>query len=198
MIPVTSARARDYYKVSDSSLRRWARQGLVPTEKSLGGHYRFLIPVNESSSQLIENNFIVYARVSSKKQEADLERQVTYLSSIYNDYAVVRDIGSGLNYKRQGFKAILEQLFKGNIKRVVVAHQDRFTRFGFDFFQWLFQQFGAVLESVDRSTKSREEELLGDIMEVFTLFTARYYGSRKYHLDEEDPDLPEQGAKGDV
>ena len=111
---------------------------------------------------------------------------------MFKDHSVVQDIGSGLNYKRKGFQTILEQLFKGNIKRVVVAHQDRFTRFGFDFFEWLFKHFGAVLESVDRTTKSREEELLGDVMEVFTVFTARYYRSRKYkNKDDESSDLSE-------
>jgi predicted site-specific integrase-resolvase len=76
----------------------------------------------------------------------------------------------------------------------VVAHQDRFTRFGFDFFQWLFERFGAVLDSVERSTRSREEELLGDVMEVFTVFTARYYGSRKYTKVKKGKNLSKQGA----
>jgi len=198
MQAVASKVACNHYNVDDSTLRRWAREGVVPFEKTVGGHYRYLLPIaNSRNTDTSDRNlkpYIIYARVSSKKQEADLARQVKYLSSIHSDYSIVKDVGSGLNYSRKGFQTILEQLFSGNVKRVVVAHQDRFTRFGFDFFQWLFQHFGAVLDSVDRNTRSREEELLGDVMEVFTVFTARYYGRRKYAADKEDEDLPEQGA----
>jgi len=194
MLAVSSAKAKEYYKVADSTLRRWAREGLIPVETTQGKHYRYLIPsgIQEQSDNHKDSSpFVIYARVSSKKQEADLHRQVQFLKSIHDDFTIVTDIASGLNYQRKGFQSILERLFKGDIKRVVVAHQDRFTRFGFDFFQWLFNQFGAVLESVERSTKSREEELLGDVMEVFTVFTARYYGSRKYSKNTESEDLSE-------
>jgi len=195
MINVSSNEARKYYSVDDSTIRRWAREGTIQTERTKGGHYRYSIPaINNEKTEEQENigQYIIYARVSSKKQEKDLERQIKHLKTMFKDHSVVQDIGSGLNYKRKGFQTILEQLFKGNIKRVVVAHQDRFTRFGFDFFEWLFKHFGAVLESVDRTTKSREEELLGDVMEVFTVFTARYYGSRKYkNKDDESSDLSE-------
>jgi excisionase family DNA binding protein len=194
MINVSSKEARKYYSVDDSTIRRWAREGIINFERTKGGHYRYSIPTicNKNTEEENIGQYIIYARVSSKKQEEDLERQVRHLKSMFKDHTIIKDIGSGLNYKRKGFQTILEQLFKGNIKRVVVAHQDRFTRFGFDFFEWLFKQFGAVLESVDRTTKSREEELLGDVMEVFTVFTARYYGSRKYkNKDNQDSDLSE-------
>jgi predicted site-specific integrase-resolvase len=81
---------------------------------------------------------IIYARVSSSKQSQDLKRQEKYLKTKYPTAELKSDIGSGLNYKRTGFRAILQSLFKGNIKEVVVAHKDRFTRFGFEFFEWLF------------------------------------------------------------
>jgi predicted site-specific integrase-resolvase len=78
----------------------------------------------------------------------------------------------------------LEQLFQGNIKKVVVAHQDRFTRFGFDFFQWMFTQFGSVLETM-------EDKKSNDLMEILTLFTARYYGKRKYNSNTESKNTSE-------
>jgi predicted site-specific integrase-resolvase len=103
----------------------------------------------------------------------------------------VRDIGSGINFERPGFKALLEQLFEGKIRQVVVAYPDRFTRFGFDFFVWLFKRFGADLVGLSRSNLSREEELAGDLMEIVAVFAARYHGSRKYDDGrEKDPDLP--------
>jgi predicted site-specific integrase-resolvase len=78
----------------------------------------------------------------------------------------------------------LEQLFQGNIKKVVVVHQDRFTRFGFDFFQWMFTQFGSVLETM-------EDKKSNDLMEILTLFTARYYEKRKYNSNTESKNTSE-------
>ena len=190
---VKAHQAAAFYNVSISNLRKWARDGGIPVEKTPGGHYLYLLPEPEPDiphdDKWSEN--IIYARVSSKKQSADLQRQITQMSILYPEYTVVRDIGSGINYKRKGFRAILDRLFEGNIKQVVVAHQDRFTRFGFDFFQWLFERFGAVLESVEQPSAATGEDMVADIMEVFTVFSARYYGRRKYLPSKEDPDLSE-------
>jgi predicted site-specific integrase-resolvase len=117
--------------------------------------------------------------VSSKKQEVNLKNQIKYLKGKYPKYKVVSDVGSGINYKRAGFKWILQQLFKGNIKEVVVASKDRFSRFGFDLFEWIFSEFGAVLKSA--SQYEEDEDFVGDIMEIFTVFTARYHGRRRYN-----------------
>ncbi|MEQ8960256.1 MAG: recombinase family protein [Coleofasciculus sp. C2-GNP5-27] len=45
---------------------------------------------------------MLYARVSSHKQKPDLERQADYLQSLFTDGKLVKEIGSGLNYKRKG------------------------------------------------------------------------------------------------
>ena len=56
------------------------------------------------------------------------------------------------------------------------------TRFGFEFFEWLFNQFGAVLTSLDTEeyAEGTGDEFTDDLMAVITVFTSRYYGSRKY------------------
>jgi predicted site-specific integrase-resolvase len=180
---VPAAKARLHYNVGASTLRRWAAEGKVPVQKTNGGHYRYRIdpvvePPPDAEEQPSPN--VVYARVSSAKQRGDLQRQVSFLRRRCPAYSVVTDVASGLNYKRSGFQAILGQLFQGRIQRVVVAHGDRFSRFGFEFFQWLFQQFGAVLVSLAGRRAAPGEELIGDLMEVLTVFTARYHGSRSY------------------
>jgi predicted site-specific integrase-resolvase len=182
---VKAEEAAAYYHISISNLRKWAREGRISVSKTPGGHYNYIIPHEEdpiSSPPVCDwCPNIIYSRVSSRKQRDDLSRQSLFLTNKFPDYTLIEDIGSGINYKRPGFLAILEQLFKGNIRKVMVAHPDRFTRFSFDFFQWLFSQFGAVLDAVEKPKSDSGEELVEDIMEVFTVFTARYYGSRKYN-----------------
>lgn len=179
---VKSVHAVKYYKVNDSTLRRWARKGLIKTEITKGGHWLYWIgeDITTTNEEAKLQDHIIYARVSSKKQRGDLQHQIGYLRDKYSNYKLIADIGSGINFERKGFKSILEQVIRGNIRKVVVSNQDRWTRFGFSFFQWLFEQFGAVLETVERPVREGED-LIGDFMEIITVFTARYYGRRKYY-----------------
>ena len=104
---VSSAKAQQYYKVAEQTLRDWANNNKINYITTTGGHRRYYIP----SERKEHRKKIIYARVSSKKQENDLERQVKYLKKRYPDYEVIKDIGSGINYKRPGFRRILEQVF---------------------------------------------------------------------------------------
>ncbi|AMW27151.1 hypothetical protein N39L_35730 [Limnospira platensis NIES-39] len=42
---------------------------------------------------------VIYARVSSRAQQSDLNRQVAALSNLYPEAEVVSEIGGGLNFK---------------------------------------------------------------------------------------------------
>lgn len=200
--------ASKFYNVSDSALRKWARENLIPVQETRGGHWRYWIddqqqPATTEQSYTTTNTLpdhIIYARVSSKKQTRDLDAQSLFLKQRFPNYTLIRDIGSGINYNRKGFKTLLEQLFQGNIKKIVVSHSDRFTRFSFDFFQWLFTHFGAVLESVEKPNDNAGggADLTTDLMEVLTVFTARYYGRRKYHRHTENKDIPDTDSDASV
>jgi len=187
---VSSTQAQKVYKVAEQTLRDWANTGKVEFIRTANGHRRYKIEVVKEVRKKI-----IYARVSSKKQENDLANQVKYLQKKYPDYEVVKDIGSGINYKRKGFRRILEQLFKGDIEEVVVTTADRFSRFGSDLFDWIFEQFRAKLTILNsRKFKSNSEELSEDLMAIITVFTSRYYGRRK-NSNKEDTVLSEPRAE---
>jgi predicted site-specific integrase-resolvase len=188
---VASKKAREKYKVSEQTLRNWAEDGRIEFETTPGGHRRYKVV-----EQNDKRKSYVYARVSSRKQEGDLQRQVEFLRQRYPDHEVITDIGSGINNKRKGFQTILEQLFRNNVKEVVVSSGDRFSRFGTDLFEWMFEQHGAKLKCEhDKDDKTHNEELADDLMEIITVFSARYHGSRKYKTSKEDEDLPERPAE---
>lgn len=201
---VKAAEAAKYYSVSLRQVRAWASTGAIPHTITPGGHYRYLIEeddpivVTKEDSEDVPDvsGEVIYTRVSSKKQKDDLKRQTDLLLRKFPGRNVISDVGSGINFQRKGFKAILEGVFKGNIKSVVVAYKDRWSRFGFEFFQWLFQSFGAELKVVLSEDINSEKELTEDLMEIITVFTARYYGKRKYKIkNEEDEVLPESGTE---
>jgi predicted site-specific integrase-resolvase len=60
----------------------------------------------------------IYARVSSSKQRADLDRQVEDLQKAFPGHLVVKDIASGVNFKRKGLQTILEQVILGVVEEV--------------------------------------------------------------------------------
>jgi predicted site-specific integrase-resolvase len=136
---------------------------------------------------------ILYARVSSRAQKPDLDRQVEYLVSRYPDGEVVSEIGGGLNFKRKKMLAVLGRVMSGDVKRLVVAHKDRLARFGFDLFRWLCEQNGCELVVEDESSLSPSEEMVEDILAILHCFSSRLYGLRKYKTQmSEDPDLPKR------
>lgn len=186
----SAKKAKEFYKVDEDTLRRWAKAGKINFFTTDGGHRRYLCKHEAKENE--ERKKIIYARVSSSKQENDLENQVNFLRERYPNHEIVKDIGSGINYQRKGFKTILESLFRGNIEEVVVASGDRFSRLGFEFFEWMFAKHNSKLISVTKEfERSSDEELAENLMEIITVFSAKYYGKRKYNSHKEDKDLPE-------
>jgi predicted site-specific integrase-resolvase len=100
-VPARVATAR--LGVSLRTLLRWEKAGKISTVKTPNGQRRYDIEsVINIQSSFSTRPTILYARVSSHSQKPDLERQIQFLSSKYPNCEVVKDIGSGLNFKRKG------------------------------------------------------------------------------------------------
>ena len=77
------------------------------------------------------------------------------------------------------------------IKRIIVAHKDRFARFGFDHFRWLCELHGCEIVVLNETALSPEREMVEDILAILHCLSSRLYGLRKYKSQvQEDPDLP--------
>ena len=87
-----------------------------------------------------ETKGAIYARMSSKKQEDDLERQITSLQDALQGYKAFKDICLDLSYKHKGHTRLLEQVQGGTIKTAVVAHKD-----GLESSHFLCQSFDTIL-----------------------------------------------------
>jgi putative resolvase len=183
--------------VSKETLRQWSINGKLRIIKTKGGHRRYCL--DEDNKLTTSNNTkrcVVYARVSSIKQQGDLQRQIYLLQRHYPKHEVIFDIGSGLNNNRKGLKTILELTFKRNLQEVVVAHRDRLSRFGFDLFKHIFKEHNVNIKVLsDTPSKEPITELAEDLLSIVTVFTARYYGSRKYKALQENKNLSKQRAK---
>jgi hypothetical protein len=120
-----------------------------------------------------------------KKHEDDLKRQVKFLQELYPKYKVITDIGSGINFNRKGFNNIIKAVIAGTVKEIVVAHKDRLCRFGFELIENLCKHFSTTITVInDNDDKSTESELAEDLLSIITIFTARFYGKRKYNKNK--------------
>jgi len=93
---------------------------------------------------------------------------------------IVKDIGSGINFKRKGLKAILESAISGNKLKIISAHRDRLARFGFDLIRWIIEKSGGEVVVLNQNNLSPEAELTQDLLTILHVFSCRMHGLRSY------------------
>ena len=108
-----SRKACEYSGLGYQTLRKYADQGKIKTYKTPSGqrmYNKLCLETFIGACNITEreNKKIIYCRVSSKKQLDDLERQCNSLQSLYPSHILIKDCGSGINYKRKGLQTILE------------------------------------------------------------------------------------------
>ncbi|MHB8628204.1 MAG: IS607 family transposase [Aggregatilineales bacterium] len=180
------------------TLRKYADTGIIRAIRTSAGQRLF--DIDSFVGDQHPAHQIVYARVSSPKQQDDLEQQIAYLKAKAPGVEVITDIGSGLNFERKGLNALLERCLQGDKLTVVVAHRDRLARFGFDLIEWLIERNGGQVVVLSKSAHaSPPDELLQDLLTILSVFTARMHGLRHYR-DEiaQDTTLSDSGTAGDV
>ena len=191
--------------VSKQTLRKWDDEGLLkPTEITLGGHRRYdLSKIQTPRFRPIgqpPRKTVAYARVSSRDQKQDLDRQARmlelYCSSQGWEYELVTDIGSGMNYHKKGLQQLLDRIINGGVQRLVIAHKDRLLRFGAElvFAVCEAKECEVIILNQGENT-SFEEELTQDILEIITMFSARLYGSRSHKTKKMIESMQEAAAK---
>lgn len=128
-----------------------------------------------------EKKTFCYCRVSTPKQKNDLERQVEFMKQKYPDVEIITDIGSGINFKRKGLLKILDFAHRNLLKEIIIAYKDRLCRFGFELIEHLLkEQSNAIITVINDEPISKEEEVVQDILQILTVFSARVNGLRTY------------------
>jgi putative resolvase len=142
-------------------------------------------------------SFVCYYRVSSTKQPDNLGR-LAYIQSLYPDAEIIKDIGSGINFKRKGLQTLLDRLMRPDKLTIVVTCRDRLARFGFELIEYMVEQNGGRILVLDNTVHCPESELTSDLLAILHVFSRRMHGLRKYSKKiKEDPDLPYNRAEAD-
>ncbi|MBF0226557.1 MAG: IS607 family transposase [Desulfobacterales bacterium] len=173
---------------SVQTLQRWDKTGILKAKWSETGrryytHEQYLEYIGQKAN--LNKEIIVYYRVSSNGQKNDLQSQKEALEKFCTarGYAVskwLKDIGSGLNYKRKNFVELMNMVEQGGVSKIVIAHKDRLVRFGFEWFEAFCQNHGTELIVMNNESLSPQEEMTQDLLSIIHCFSSRLYGLRKY------------------
>jgi putative resolvase len=154
---------------------RWFREGAMPVPARRLPSGTIMVDTVETA---VQGQVVVYARVSSAEQKADLDRQVARVTTWATGQdmvvsRVVTEVGSALNGHRKKFLGLLRD---PAVTTIVVEHRDRFARFGAEYVEAALSAQGRRLLVADPAEV--DDDLVGDVTEILTSLCARLYGRR--------------------
>ena len=189
---ITNYKPKEFAKllnVSVKTLQRWDREKTLIANRTLTNRryytYDQYLQFKGIGKDADFRKIVIYTRVSTRNQSDDLENQVDFLQNYANAKGliadeIIRDYGSGLNYNRKKWNQLLVEVMENKIKMILISHQDRFVRFGFDWFEKFCNKFNVEIVVVKNEKLSPHEELVQDIVSILHVFSGRLYGLRKY------------------
>ncbi len=206
---ITNYKPKDFAEllgVSVKTLQRWDRDGILkanrtPTDRRYYTYDQYLQFKGIQTDNDIRD-VVIYARVSTRNQKDDLQKQVEFLKQFCNAKGIIvnqciEDLGSGLNYNRKKWNLLLEEVMENKIKTIVISSKDRFIRFGYDWFEKFCEKFNAKIIIVNNEALSPNEELVQDIISILHEFSCRLYGLRKYKNQiKEDEEIAKELQSG--
>lgn len=174
--------------ITREHLSRLVKKGVIKAQKLENGRLNYdKESIYRYVGKEIDKMNIIYARVSTTKQKADLSNQIDGLEKFclangYKIHKTFKDVGSGINFeKRKEFFELLDLVIDGQVSRVFVTYKDRLSRVGFGLFKHLFYKFGTEIVVVNESDNEKldSEEIFEEIISLIHCFSMKHYSSRK-------------------
>jgi len=132
---------------------------------------------------------VIYCRVSNTKQKDDLDKQENVLKeyAISNGYKVdyiFKDIASGMNESRKDLNELIKLVVENKVNKVFISYKDRLTRFGYNYFEYIFKMFGTEIEVVNLTKEEDfQTELTQDLISIIHHFSMKMYSNRRKELN---------------
>lgn len=178
------------YRITRQTLYRWRRDGVIEYTQTPSG--RYVYGLNNAyevagEKEITIQKTVIYARVSTSGQKENLERQIKRLKQFASANGMIVDevhseIASALNYNRKKFNKILNDIFDGKVKIILIEYRDRMVRVGFDHFEKICKRFGVkliVADQTEDSSKDKQKEIINDLVSIMHHFSAKIYSLRK-------------------
>ena len=119
-----------------------------------------------------------------------MKKFVVANGNVIDNDLVFSDIASGMNEKRNGLNALIDNVISGTVNKVVISNRDRLTRFGYGYLKSLFDRYNCEIIEVNLTDdKSFEQELTDDLIAIIHHFSMKFYGKRKNKLKKLENDM---------
>ena len=184
-------KAKDVLKILNitrPTLTKYVKENKIKVDSVINGQYVYndesvfsLIGLKKEKQNRLN---VIYARVSNQPKkylDEQLKRLINFCSekgiTIDKEYF---DIKSGMNFERDQFKDLIQEIVKGNIELIVIENKDRLCRFGFDLFNEFCKYFKTKIIVVNElSEKNFEQELTEDLISIIHYFSMKSYSHRR-------------------
>lgn len=187
----------ELFGINRQSLHRWRKEGIVKYQ--IIGKRKFIYKKSDieallgnSTKQENKNKKnVIYCRVSNQKQKQDLLKQKQILLDFCNSNGYVVDeiyceIASGMNENRIEFNKMLNSVLNNEIANIFITYKDRLSRFGFEYFENIFDKFNCKIVTLNNKINEEnfEQELTEDIIAMIHHFSMKLYSNRRKKLKE--------------
>jgi putative resolvase len=128
-------------------------------------------PVNTRTT-FVPTRKYCYCRVNSESQKDDLQAQIEEMQSRYPEHIIISDIGSATNWNRKGLRQLLDHIYEGSCKQIVVTNRYKVCRFAFELLEWIFQKHQVELVVLNEGMEASEPtELAEDLFTIIDIFS---------------------------
>jgi len=206
---------KKYYSISEfaeltglsiPTIRYYIEKGIIKPYRTKGGHYRFDKFMAKQIFQATDKEYqrggknIIYARVSNKKQEDYLNKQIQMCKefAIKNGYHIddiITDVSPSINFNRRGLNKIFDMMVKEEINNLIVYSKDRLSLIAFELIEKIFSYHDCNIIVLDKTEKAITKEEIEDLTIELTNFiqtiTKKLHKPKKYRKSDIERKLKE-------
>jgi predicted site-specific integrase-resolvase len=177
--------------VSVKTLQRWEREGrLIPVARTdsnrrLSPETQIRAVIGLRQANHAPPTLVASCRVSRAAQQPDLANQRNVLEEVVVATGLagvecIEEVGGGLNVTRKRFLARMDEIGRRDVTMLILAHRDRLTRFGVEWFEHDANTHGCAVLVLTQERLSPEPEMVQDVMTIVHGCSSRRYGLRNY------------------
>ena len=92
----------------------------------------------------------------------------------------IKDLGSGLNFKKKGLNQLINMILNNEISTLILNHKERLLRFGSEILFKLCDFYNIEVIILNEEVKDFNTDLTESVIEIMTVFCAKLYGKRSH------------------
>ena len=73
---------------------------------------------------------------------------------------------------------LIKRINDNKVEKVVILYKDRLLRFGFELIESLAAMHDCKIEVIDNESKTEQQELVEDLVQIITVFSCKLQGKR--------------------